>query len=212
MQLSDFVRRLRANEQDTPGSVEASHTLEPRPPRMEPIGDWLCQPLRRALEARGILELYCHQREAADLLHRGRDTVIATSTASGKSLCYHLPVLNALLEDGLDARALYLYPTKALSRDQMQDVEQLLAESAHSRAEDLTIAVYDGDTPPGTRSALRERGSLVLTNPHMLHTGILPNHTRWQGLFTGLRYVVVDELHTLSGIYGNHFNRIKWAL
>ena len=204
MQLTDFVRRLRANEQDTPGSVEASHSVEPRAARMEPIGGWLGDPLREALASRGILELYSHQRQAADLLHEGRDTVIATSTASGKSLCYHLPVLNALLEEGLDARALYLYPTKALSRDQMQDVEQLLAASGHPRAEDLTIAVYDGDTPPGTRSALRERGSLVLTNPHMLHTGILPNHTRWQGLFTGLRYVVVDELHTLSGIYGSH--------
>ena len=177
---------------------------------MAAIPQWLQSPLKRALQARGILELYSHQRECADLLHdagadgggaRGRDVVIATSTASGKSLAYHLPVLDVLMRDGLDARALYLYPTKALARDQMADVERLLQQSG---AAELDVAVYDGDTPPAVRQAMRERGALVLTNPHMLHQGILPNHTRWQGLFAGLRYVVVDELHTLSGIYGSH--------
>ena len=128
-------------------------------------------------------------------------TVIATATASGKSLAYHLPVLDALIRDGLDARGLYLYPTKALARDQMADLEKLLAATGR---DDLTVAVYDGDTPPPIRQALREHGALVLTNPHMLHQGILPNHQKWQGLFTGLRFVVVDELHTLSGIYGSH--------
>ena len=155
-----------------------------------------------AARARGIQELYSHQRECADALHGGKNVVIATSTASGKSLSYQLPVLDALLRDGLDARALHLYPTKALARDQMADLEQLIA--AAGLGDELPVAVYDGDTPPSVRQAMREKGACVLTNPHMLHQGILPNHTKWQGLFTGLRYVVVDELHTLSGIYGSH--------
>ncbi len=201
MDLSDFVRRLRAGADDGPGTVDACHRTEPRPARMTPFPDWLHASLAQALQVRGILELYSHQAEAANLLHAGKDVVLATSTASGKSLAYHLPVLDALLRDGLDARALYLYPTKALARDQMADLETLLAATGSN---DLTVAVYDGDTPPQVRQVLRERGTLVLTNPHMLHAGILPNHTKWQGLFTGLRYVVVDELHTLSGIYGSH--------
>ena len=201
MDLSAFVRRLREPQDDDVGTVDAWHRTEPRPARLQPFPDWLHDDLREALHARGITELYSHQRQAADLLHERRHCVVATSTASGKSLCYHLPVLDALLRCGLDARALYLYPTKALARDQMADVETLLRTAGH---EDLTVAVYDGDTPPSVRQALRERGTLVLTNPHMLHQGILPNHTKWQGLFTGLRYVVVDELHTLSGIYGSH--------
>lgn len=201
MDLSEFVRRLRQPAADGPGTVEAVHVQPPRPAAVQPLPEWLHPALVDGLLARGIVELYSHQRECADLLHAGRSAVVATSTASGKSLAYHLPVLDAVLRDGLDARALYLYPTKALARDQMADLERLLAATGRT---DLTVAVYDGDTPPPVRQALREHGALVLTNPHMLHAGILPNHTKWQGLFTGLRFVVVDELHTLSGIYGSH--------
>jgi DEAD/DEAH box helicase domain-containing protein len=201
MDLSDFVRRLRVGGDDAPGTVDAIHTQPARASRLQPFPEWLHPALVDAVHARGIVELYSHQRECADLLHERHHAVIATSTASGKSLAYHLPVLDAVLRDGLDARALYLYPTKALARDQMADLEKLLAATGRSG---LTVAVYDGDTPPAVRQALREHGAMVLTNPHMLHQGILPNHTKWQGLFTGLRYVVVDELHTLSGIYGSH--------
>ncbi len=207
MDLSTFVQQLRAHADDGPGTVDALHQVEPRPARMQPFPDWLHPCLKDALHARGILELFSHQRECADLLHDRKHTVIATSTASGKSLAYHLPVLDALVRDGLDARALYLYPTKALARDQMTDLEKLLQHAQAGRPEGeqpLTVAVYDGDTPPQVRQSLREHGTLVLTNPHMLHQGILPNHQKWQGLFAGLRYVVVDELHTLSGIYGSH--------
>jgi DEAD/DEAH box helicase domain-containing protein len=199
--LSDFVKRLRGGGDDAPGTLDAVHTQPPRSARLLPFPEWLHPELQQALHARGIVELYGHQRECADLLHARKDVVIATATASGKSLAYHLPVLDVLLREGLAARALYLYPTKALARDQMADVEQLLLATGRA---DLTVAVYDGDTPPQVRQALREHGALVLTNPHMLHQGILPNHTKWQGLFSGLRYVVVDELHTLSGIYGSH--------
>ncbi|MBK8101334.1 MAG: DEAD/DEAH box helicase [Planctomycetes bacterium] len=201
MDLSDFVRKLRAGEGEPPGVVEACHRQPPRPARLQPFPDWVEPRLKSAVEARGIVELYSHQRQAADLLHARRDVVVATGTASGKSLCYHLPVLDGLVREGLDARALYVFPTKALARDQMAELERLLLGVGRP---DLTVAVYDGDTPPPIRQALRDRGALVLTNPHMLHAGILPNHTKWQGLFAGLRTIVVDELHTLSGIYGSH--------
>jgi DEAD/DEAH box helicase domain-containing protein len=194
------IAELLADLDPEIGAIVARHQQAPRAARTADFPSWVHPSLGEALAARGVLALYCHQRQAADLLHAGHDVVVATATSSGKSLCYHLPVLDRLLrEDG--ARALYLYPTKALARDQMQGLEQLLASSGR---QDLAVAVYDGDTPPAVRRTLRERGHLVLTNPHMLHTGILPNHGKWQGLFSGLRYVVVDELHTLSGVYGSH--------
>jgi DEAD/DEAH box helicase domain-containing protein len=186
---------------DPPASIVAHHRTEPHPASTAPFPDWVHEGLRQALEARGILSLYSHQRRAADLLHDGRSVVVATPTASGKSLCYQLPVLDRLFREPGDARALYLYPTKALARDQLADMERLIGDA---KAKDVVLSVYDGDTPPSVRRALREAGHLVLTNPHMLHVGILPNHVKWQGLFTGLRYVVVDEVHTLSGVYGSH--------
>ena len=202
--VEGLVRVLRDGSSDL-GRVEASHSTEPRPAQTAAYPEWVIPPLREALEARGIIDLYVHQRRAADLLHEGRDVVVATSTASGKSVCYHLPVLDRLLREPGDARALYLFPTKALARDQMAELEGFL--SSADRAEEgrrLCVAVYDGDTPPATRRALREAGDLVVTNPHMLHAGILPNHTKWQGLFSGLRFLVIDEVHTLSGVYGSH--------
>ncbi len=186
---------------DLPVEIGAMHTSAAREAVLRPYPEWAHAGLRAALVGKGILSLYSHQRVAADALHAGRDVVVATPTASGKSLCYNLPVLSRLLAERADARALYLFPTKALARDQMAQLEGLLLATGRS---DLVVAVYDGDTPPATRRALRESGDLVLTNPHMLHTGILPNHTKWQGLFTALRYVVVDEVHTLSGVYGSH--------
>ncbi|MEZ5965203.1 MAG: DEAD/DEAH box helicase [Planctomycetota bacterium] len=185
---------------DLPVEIGATFTAEARPAQTRDYPEWVHGGLRSALEARGILSLYSHQHAAATALHAGRDVVVATPTASGKSLCYNLPVLSRLLE-GADARALYLFPTKALARDQMAELERLLLGSGRG---DLVVAVYDGDTPPATRRALRESGDLVLTNPHMLHTGILPNHPKWHGLFSALRFVVVDEVHTLSGVYGSH--------
>ena len=199
MPIDDFVRSLGELGEDV-GRIEAHHTVPPRPAETEPFPDWLHAGLRGAVENRGILSLYSHQRRAADALHDGRDVVVATPTASGKSLCYHLPVLDELLRNR-DSRALYLFPTKALSRDQTAEIESILKAADET---ELVVAVYDGDTPPATRRALRESGNLIVTNPHMLHAGILPNHTKWQTLFQGLKYVVVDELHTLSGVYGSN--------
>jgi len=214
--IPDVVRQLHAGEPlrtprsrhdgaavALPGEVAAHFEAPPAAARFGGMPPWLHPSLVGMLAARGIQELYSHQALAANHIHEGRHTVVATPTASGKSLCYQLPVLDGLLRRGDRCRALFLYPTKALARDQMADLESMLA-TLDGPAKEAVVAVYDGDTPPAVRSALREKGNLLLTNPHMLHVGILPNHTKWQGLFSNLDYVVVDEVHTLSGIYGSH--------
>lgn len=137
MQVGEFIRSLESGC-DVPVTIAARHTVPPRPARFAPYPDWIHAGLRSALEARGILELYDHQRRAADLLHARKHVVVATPTASGKSLCYHIPVLDHLFREGGDARALYLFPTKALARDQMAELERIL--QAVER-EDLTVAV-----------------------------------------------------------------------
>jgi DEAD/DEAH box helicase domain-containing protein len=164
----------------------------PLPPGLEP-------PLAALLEARGLSTLYEHQSRAIDLALSGRDVLVATPTASGKTLCYTVPLLQRLLASDGAARALCLFPTKALSQDQSAGLNALieaLGKSWHS-------FTYDGDTPPSVRRTLRERGHVVLTNPWMLHTGILPNHAKWAELFSGLETVVIDEVHTLSGVFGS---------
>ena len=129
--------------------------------------------------------------------------VVVTPTASGKTLCYNLPVLNAVLENP-DTRALYLFPTKALAQDQLAELHDL-----GKRLDDrFGVFTYDGDTPSDARKAIRERGHIVLTNPDMLHTGILPHHTKWMRLFENLRYIVLDELHTYRGVFGSHLANV----
>ncbi len=151
------------------------------------------------LERRGVARLYTHQAEAVGLALAGKDVAVVTPTASGKSLCYLLPVLDAIARDP-DATALLLFPTKALAQDQLHELRQL----GDAIDIELRTFTYDGDTPPGARTALRQSGQVVLTNPDMLHTGILPHHTAWVRLFSGLRYVVLDELHTYRGVFGSH--------
>lgn len=155
--------------------------------------------LRQALEKRGIRQLYSHQAEAFAAVSAGRNIVVVTPTASGKTLCYNLPVLNRLLEDPR-ARAMYLFPTKALAEDQLQELQAGLDATGCS----LRAFTYDGDTPQDARRAIRERANIVLTNPDMLHSGILPHHTKWAKAFENLRYVVIDELHYYRGVYGSH--------
>jgi DEAD/DEAH box helicase domain-containing protein len=161
--------------------------------------EWVNPDLVAAYAAKGIRRLYTHQAAAAEAVHSGKNVVIVTPTASGKTLCYNLPVLNATLEDS-DARALYLFPTKALAQDQLAELHEL-----NQRLENrFGVFTYDGDTPADARRAIREKGHIVLTNPDMLHTGILPHHTRWTRLFENLRYIVLDELHTYRGVFGSH--------
>jgi len=160
---------------------------------------WMHADLVAAYAAKGVRRPYTHQAEAAEAVHAGKNVVIVTPTASGKTLCYNLPVLNAILDD-TDTRALYLFPTKALAQDQLaelHDVNQRLDNR-------FGVFTYDGDTPSDARKAIREKGHLVLTNPDMLHTGILPHHARWTRLFENLRYIVIDELHTYRGVFGSH--------
>jgi DEAD/DEAH box helicase domain-containing protein len=155
--------------------------------------------LEAAYAAKGIRQLYSHQAAAAEAVRAGKNVVIVTPTASGKTLCYNLPVLNTVLENA-DSRALYLFPTKALAQDQLAELYDL-----NQRLENrFGVFTYDGDTPSDARKAIREKGHVVLTNPDMLHTGILPHHTRWTRLFENLRYIVIDELHTYRGVFGSH--------
>jgi len=158
--------------------------------------------LLEALAAQGIERLYAHQARAADLARSGSHVVIATGTASGKSLAYHLPILERLLLEP-DAVALYLFPTKALAQDQLRGLTRF-AEASPALRQRLVAGTYDGDTPGQTRRRFREQANAILTNPDMLHQGILPYHSRWSRVFSNLRYVVVDEVHTYRGIFGSH--------
>jgi DEAD/DEAH box helicase domain-containing protein len=160
---------------------------------------WVHPDLASAYAAKGIRRLYTHQAAAAEAVHAGKNVVIVTPTASGKTLCYNLPVLNTVLENS-DTRALYLFPTKALAQDQLAELHDL-----NQRLDDrFGVFTYDGDTPVDARKSIREKSHVVLTNPDMLHTGILPHHTRWTRLFENLRYIVIDELHTYRGVFGSH--------
>jgi len=159
--------------------------------------------LAAALTQRGIKQLYIHQAASFDHVHSGRNAVIVTPTASGKTLCYNLPVLNKLIEDP-GARALYLFPTKALAEDQLTELHGAIEQMGS----DLKCFTYDGDTPQDARRAIRERANVVLTNPDMLHAGILPHHTKWAKLFENLKYFIIDELHYYRGVYGSHLANI----
>ena len=203
--------------------------------------EWVLPELRAAYAGKGIARPYTHQAQAAEAVHAGRNVVIVTPTASGKTLCYNLPVINSILENE-DTRALYLFPTKALAQDQLAELydvnqrlehgsgitvvkneeepgpflrDDVLEESRPPQTAAATNAAirntktfgvftYDGDTPSDARKAIREKGHIVLTNPDMLHTGILPHHTKWTRLFENLKYIVIDELHSYRGVFGSH--------
>jgi DEAD/DEAH box helicase domain-containing protein len=168
-----------------------------------PSPEWVRSDLREAYSAKGISQLYSHQAATAELVHDGKNVVVVTPTASGKTLCYNLPVLNEVLENP-DTRALYLFPTKALAQDQLAELHDL-----GTRLDDrFGVFTYDGDTPSDARKAIRERGHIVLTNPDMLHAGILPHHTKWMRLFENLRYIVIDELHTYREVFGSHLANV----
>jgi DEAD/DEAH box helicase domain-containing protein len=174
-----------------------------RPGAYSPMPEDVAPQVREALRRRGIEQLFSHQAEAFRLAREGRSLVIATPTASGKSLCYNLPLLDRFAREP-QARALYLFPTKALSRDQEESLRAFMREAGLEHG----AITFDGDTPGDARRAARERSGVVLTNPDMLHTGILPHHANWARLFSNLRYVVIDELHTYRGVFGSHLANV----
>jgi DEAD/DEAH box helicase domain-containing protein len=171
------------------------------------LPEWVHPTLVAGLKEKGIVQLYAHQRQSCDATAAGEHVVIATPTASGKTLCYNLPVFDRLIRDP-DARALYLFPTKALARDQIAAARDLAGLSATK----VGVAVYDGDTPPDHRRAARRQARILATNPEMLHTGILPHHPNWAEFFSGLTYIVIDELHTYRGVFGSHLANVMRRL
>ncbi|AEJ19395.1 DEAD/DEAH box helicase [Gracilinema caldarium] len=171
------------------------------PPSMAPIPDDVDPRLKEALYSRGIQALYTHQVNVWNHVRSGRHTIVVTPTASGKTLCYNLPTLQALLEDE-HARALYLFPTKALSQDQQAELNELV--NGKSGVLPIKVCTYDGDTPDSLRIAARDTGRIIVSNPDMLHAGILPNHPKWIKFFSCLKYVVIDEAHTYRGVFGSH--------
>jgi DEAD/DEAH box helicase domain-containing protein len=183
-------------------SIDAAYT---------PFPDVLDARLVRALEARGIARPYTHQAESIEHALNGRHVVVVTPTASGKTLCYNVPVLQSILADS-SSRSLYLFPTKALAQDQLAELHQLAQVVGAEGGGELGVFTYDGDTPQDARRAVRARAHVVLTNPDMLHSGILPHHPRWAKLFENLKFVVVDELHAYRGVFGSHLANIMRRL
>ncbi|MEW6250485.1 MAG: DEAD/DEAH box helicase [Planctomycetota bacterium] len=226
MDVVSFLARVQAGRHYQ-GQIAAVRVIAARPPRFAKPGtseqaaagghqDALPAALQELLKAEEIEELYAHQARAYDAIRAGRDVVIATGTASGKSLCYHLPVLAEFAEEpagrsagaagtadtASDCRALYLYPAKALAYDQLGGLQRMVA--AAGLAEAARPACYDGDTPTHKRAGVRRTATIILSNPDMLHQSILPYHAKWAGFLARLRFVVLDEIHMYRGIFGSH--------
>ncbi|RYL92124.1 DEAD/DEAH box helicase [Sporolactobacillus sp. THM7-4] len=192
--MTEILAELKKNP-----NVVHWHTIPGRQADLAPFPEKLDWRLRRALVERGISSLYSHQALAFETAGAGKDIVLVTPTASGKTLCYNLPVLQSVLADP-SSRALYLFPTKALAQDQKSEMEALINEIG----EPVKSYTYDGDTAGSIRQKIRQAGQIVMTNPDMLHSNILPHHTKWVSLFENLRYIVIDELHTYRGVFGSH--------
>jgi len=217
MPLTDLLELWRA-ERSIASSIQVWHEIPARPAQTAPFPEALHPAITASLKEAGITALYTHQAASFETAREGKNLVVVTGTASGKSLCYNLPVLDCLLKDP-EARALYLFPTKALAQDQAASLTTLLRSVEKRRNEFSTgglnapiprvasstpLAVYDGDTPSSARQAIRSTARLLITNPDMLHIGILPHHTRWMNFLSQLRYVIIDEAHAYRGVFGSH--------
>jgi len=202
MTLRQLLDRLSSDPRRA-SKIAFWREIPPRPARFVEFPYSLDQNLVSALRRRGIEQLYSHQGEAFEAVRSGRHITVVTPTASGKTLCYNLPVLDRILREP-GARALYLFPTKALSADQVDELQGLIK----LLNADIKTFTYDGDTPASARRAIRAAGHVVVTNPDMLHTAILPHHTKWLRLFENLRYVIIDELHQYRGVFGSHVGNV----
>lgn len=196
--MEEWLELLRGHP-EIMSNVTYWHTQPARPARTVPMPTGMNEKLTEALAAKGIRELYTHQAASYRAVRAGQHVVTVTPTASGKTLCYNLPVLEHILADD-SARALYLFPTKALAQDQVAELQEL----ANLMEADIKTHTYDGDTPPTVRQAIRNAGHIVVTNPDMLHSAILPHHTKWVKLFENIKYIVIDELHAYRGVFGSH--------
>src|SRR6059036_1784095 len=201
MSLRELLDELLTSLETGPLITAVRH-FEARPAIFAAFPSSLDPRLVESLRSRGVQQLYSHQARAFEIVSKGENLVVVTPTASGKTLCYNLPVLQALVQQP-DSRVLYLFPTKALAQDQLAELTEL-AKSLP----DMRMYTYDGDTPQDARRSVRARANLVLTNPDMLHSGILPHHTKWVNLFQNLRYVVIDELHAYRGVFGSHLANV----
>src|SRR5512144_2819442 len=201
MPLAELLDELLTSL-DTGPLITAYRHFDARPAVFAPCPSALDPRIVEALRARGVSQLYSHQARAFDVAAKGEHLVVVTPTASGKTLCYNLPGLQSLVQQP-EARVLYLFPTKALAHDQLAELNELARTLP-----DMRMFTYDGDTPQDARRSVRARANLVLTNPDMLHSGILPHHTKWVNLFQNLRYVVIDELHAYRGVFGSHLANV----
>jgi DEAD/DEAH box helicase domain-containing protein len=205
--LDAALERIGGRDVDRPDTPDLHVTAVRRLPAVSaqfaPFPAALDPRLVGALASRGVDQLYTHQAEAIEHALAGRHTVVITPTASGKTLCYNAPVLDAILKDS-SSRALYLFPTKALAQDQLAELQAMCETIDASTSEKIGVFTYDGDTPQDARRTIRSRAQLVLSNPDMVHSGILPHHPRWAKLFENLRYVIIDELHAYRGVFGSH--------
>ncbi len=202
MNLTQYISVLK-NDPSFMENVACWRELPARPAKYVPFPDWLDPRIAQVLRGRGVSRLYSHQAQAIEAARRGEDIVVVTPTASGKTMCYNLPVLSAILNNP-EARALYLFPTKALSADQAAELYQLIDQAGA----DIKCYTYDGDTPASARQAIRQAGHVVVTNPDMLHSGILPHHTKWVKLFENLKYIVIDEIHAYRGVFGGNLANV----
>ena len=202
MALADSLETLRSDP-SLPGEFTTWHFDPPRAADYVPFPAAVSQALVDALSGQGIAQLYNHQATATEAVISGKDVCVVTPTASGKTLCYNLPIVQAILEQP-ETRALYIFPTKALAQDQLDELHGLITAAGA----DIKTFTYDGDTPADARRSVRSAGHVVITNPDMLHTAILPHHTKWVKLFENLRYVVIDELHQYRGVFGSHVSNV----
>jgi DEAD/DEAH box helicase domain-containing protein len=202
MSIGTALQTLRRNEAFLK-DVVAWEVLPPRPARYADAPAELDADLVGLLRQKGVWPLYTHQAQAVQVALARENLVVVTGTASGKTLCYNLPVLQSLRDDPA-ATALYLFPTKALAQDQLAVLGEWVEDLDGRVRQKLPVNLYDGDTPPGRRPAIRKAGGVVLTNPDMLHIGILPHHTRWARFLANLKIVVLDEIHAYRGVFGSH--------
>ena len=202
MNLDQLIGRLKADSSFM-DCVTEWRTLPASEGQYVPLPDDMDPRMQAVLRSRGIHRLYTHQAECWQLAQKKQDYVVVTPTASGKTLCYNLPVVSSILKNE-DSRALYLFPTKALSADQVSGLYEMIEQLGVN----IKAYTYDGDTQGAARKAIRQAGHIVVTNPDMLHANILPHHTKWVKLFENLEYIVIDEIHTYRGVFGSHLTNV----